>query len=110
VRCRTPDGVRPESGSHVADGVHHAGQLTGNVGARRLIDQLGDSARLVFGGPLALLRSSSAERELRKQVGRQRDRLLIHIGEPYQVPFMGDEVTLGGQDGLDRRDPLGPAG
>ena len=109
VACWLNSRSRRASGRGTADGLHHAGQLTGEVGTCRLIDELGDSARFVFGDPGPQLLRGAAERELRKQVGGQRDRLLVHGGEPHQMTFMGDEVALGGRDGLDRRHPLGPA-
>ena len=100
---------RQRQDASVADGGHHAGQLTGDVGAGRLIDELGDSSGLVFGDPGAQLLRGPAEGELRKQVGGQRDRLLVHRGEPHQVAFVGDEVTLVGRNGLDRGHPFAAA-
>ena len=36
----------------VADGRHHAGELTGDVGAGGLIHEFGDSSGLVLGDPI----------------------------------------------------------
>ena len=49
----------------VADGRHHAGELTDDVGAGGLIHELGDASGHVLGDPIAQLRGRPAEGELR---------------------------------------------
>ncbi len=49
----------------VADGGHHPGQLTDDVGTGRLVHELGDTSGHVLGDPIAQLRRGPAEGELR---------------------------------------------
>jgi drug/metabolite transporter (DMT)-like permease len=49
----------------VADGVHHPGELTDDVGACGLVHELGDASGHVPGDPIAQLRRGPAEGELR---------------------------------------------
>jgi drug/metabolite transporter (DMT)-like permease len=49
----------------VADGVHHPGELTDDVGACGLVHELGDGSGHVLGDPIAQLRRGPAEGELR---------------------------------------------
>ena len=87
----------------------HAGEFADDIGPRGLIHELGDASGLVLGGPFAQLRGRPGEGELRQQIGRQCNRLLVDRREPHQVAFVGDEVTLGRRNGVDRRHPFGAA-
>jgi drug/metabolite transporter (DMT)-like permease len=88
---------------------HHAREFACHIGARRLIDEFGHSPCGEFGDAGAQLLRGPAERELRQQLGGQRDRLLVDVGESHQVTFVRDEVTLVGRDRLDRGHPFAPA-
>ena len=50
----------------LADGLHHAGELSGDIRTGGLIHKLGHPARFVFANPIAQLRGRPAERELRQ--------------------------------------------
>ena len=72
----------------LADGLHHAGELSGDIRTGRLIDEFSHATRFVLGDPIPQLRRGPGECELRQQVCRNRDRFLVNRREPHEVALV----------------------